>query len=1007
MTLRRAGMLVLVLALSACDTATQVAMPPELVFATFNSATSTIPLPNDLVLQNAAAVTPAAQSEVLKGYIMSGGWPSDVEVPISLPFHAVTWDANSGTAGAYVPAAAPMLDAASVTPQTVTLLRADTSPPTPVAYEAVITAGKLTLRKPAASATDLSRRWPGGRYVVAVRGGPSGVKTTTGLPVAADGAIALVIPNKDLSKAENQPIGGLSPATAAQANGLRTILWNPLNWQASATGSWSPVPSATVTPAFLAIDTVFPHQESAVVATFGIDRSAHVALDSAAGQIPFPSDFLLELNPANCPTGVAPCIKDNPAFGPAAAGLRTLDGFSTTALLLAPLTGLVDATTINRNSVHLFELPAGANPIWLKDLASSLPSGTGAAYLTQPPGTTSGGFANTLVLAPAVRADLSSLGAGKYFLPPLKEKTRYAVVVTKRVLNQAGTPLTRGAVGNILLSTTAALWGPDPRDPDCAVPSDPLCSKIPYILGPDLPTTQGLQALRDGLQPFLTTALPALTGGLTSKDDVSMIYTVSTQTVTTPSTASLAFAAGALPTAATFLTPATVGAQYGVDAAAAFPGGVVSEFAEVTFDTQNLLLSGQTQGMFDTAHPTVEHLVALVALPNPALVTGACPAGFPATAKCAPLVVFRHGLPRAKGDMLPIATMLASKGFIVAAIDAEKHGDRTYCGGADQATADLQCFNPAGAPASTCVADPKLKTSVDTGIVGRCDSGLLRKRVDCADADVFLPSGAFNSACYAPKGIPLASGQYIISSNFFRSRDTFRQDVIDQAALVNALAPTAPPTAGADAFYDHLAGLNRAVHPDQVYFASLSFGSTNAALSVAVNPRFKMGAFQSGFATITDAFFNPESKYYATAAALLASFTPPVLPGTAQWTQFQQVAKWILDPADAANYGAMIKASSKPVLSQIGLCDGTVPSVQSEYFTAMLGLPVPAPSLADTSTGYTQWFSGSTTTLACPAAAVDHGWLITPSTGTLMTQAQASFAEFLTTGAAQPTTVKP
>ena len=342
---------------------------------------------------------------------------------------------------------------------------------------------------------------------------------------------------------------------------------------------------------------------------------------------------------------------------------------------------------------------------------------------------------------------------------------------------------------------------------------------------------------------------------------------------------------------------------------------------------------------------------------------------------------------------------------MVAAIDAEKHGDRTYCGAATQAAADRQCFNPpTNSPAATCVADEKLKTAADTGVVGRCSNGqLLRKRVDCAAP--FNTDGTFNAACFAPKGIPLATGNFVFSLNLFRFRDTVRQDVIDEAALVNALAPAAPRAAGADAFAAHLAESNLAVDPGQVYLASLSMGSENTALSLAVNPRFKKGAFQSGF-SIVDVSINPASSDHATLVALLAASNPPIVEGTADYLKFVQVAKWVLDPADAANYGALIAASAKPVLSQIGLCNPRIPNAQSQHFSAMLGLPVPLPEAGGT--GFTQWFINAGAGAVCPAAAVDHGFLVDPTQSpTLTAQAQASFADFLATGAAQPITVRP
>jgi hypothetical protein len=1016
MSLRRAGSLVLVLALAACKSATQEAQPPDLVFATFSSPN--IPSPNDLILAQIPANTPCSavasagggQGEFLCTFVKANGWPNDMELPISIPLSARRWDPTPTTAapyGHYADAAPPTVNTNTVTASTVALYRVDGATPVAVAYDAVATPGLLTLRKQADPVT--GRRWAAGaRYAVAVRGGPSGVKTTTGLPISADSAVALVIPNKDLTLAENQPLGaipdsngnGTSADEIASLEALRAATWLPLTWS-NATGAWTPAPGA-VTPAFTAINAAFPYAETAVIATFGTapDTGPVVLIDSGSGTAPLPIDLLR--------TSASGNIDLNAGFGAFGPGLTTLDGFSTTAMVLAQTSVPVDTSTVNGANVFLYKLTKnGAGAVTavtrlgeLKHLLGTGGNPLTAAYVAEPPPivtaaggniipgvpcAAAGGCSPIIGLQPAAGFDAG--GGVTVSLPPLAESTSYAVVVTNRVKDMLGRPLVRPTVGKIVLDFSKILK------------ADGVSSDIP---GVGNATAKALHAMQLELAPIWAP------GGLptgTTKADVVTAYTFKTQSVTTGAAGVLAFAAGAAPTSAAFYTPAQIGAAYGVNALAAFPGTSVAEFAEVQFNTMNLLISGnpQTQGAFDLAGPTPEPITALVALPDPALVTGACPGGFTA-AKCAPLVVFRHGIPRGKGDMLPIASALAAKGFVVAAIDAEKMGDRTYCGAATQAAADQQCFNPAGTPASTCVADAALKTSTDTGVVGRCSHGLLRKRVDCQDADLFV-GGVFNPACYAPKGVPLATGNFIFTLNLFRMRDTIRQDVIDEAALVNALAPAAPRAAGTDAFATHLLASSLAVNPDQVYFASLSMGSENATLSVAVNPRFKKGAFNAGFATIVDVSANPASSDHAVLLGMLSQ--AGIAPGSADYLLFVQLAKWILDPADAANYAPLIQASGKPVLSQLALCDPRIPNAQAAYFTGLL-LGAPVMPAGTPGTGFTQWFVNSASSQSCPADLVAHGFLVDPSTTPLLTaKAQASFADFLDTSSPQLTTVRP
>jgi hypothetical protein len=935
MSLRRAGTLVAALALTACHTVNLDPQPADLVFATFNSTTGVIPIPNDLVIQKAAtaapsASLPAAQIEVLKGYAKSGGFPSDVEVKIDIPFNAVVWDpAANGGAGAYAPAPAPTIDAGTVTPQTVALLKVDGGTVTPVAYEAVTgVPGKLTLRKPAVGAV---RRWAGGRYVVAVRGGPSGVKTTGGKEVTADQAISLAIQDKDLTLKENQP-PGFPPALAAQLNALTGVLWNKLSWQADASGAWSPVPAADVTGAFPALKDAFPYTETAVDATFAIDKSAHVALDSAAGQVPFPSDFLLEQNVANCPTGVAPRIVNNPAFGAAAPGLRTLDGFSTTALRLAPLPGPVTASTINWGNVHVFELPAGGLPVRLKDLSltsGALPSGAGAAYVTQPPGTSAGGFATTMVLAPAVPAYLTALGLGKYFLPPLKEKTQYAVIITNKVKNADGTAMTRSAAGNVILSTTSPLFGPGPGG-----------AEVPYVSGLDLATAKGLQGLRTALTPLLAN-LSALTGGATGKDDVAMVYTIKTQSVTGTSVSLAAAPYGIETTAGAAIFAGTAIAP--LPTPPGVPTSGIQGFYKVTFNSADIIdkSTGALRPTLasDLATPSVlptllKPLHAVVAVPEAANVP-LCPSPpFPAGARCAKLVIVGHGVNGDNSITYALASALASQGYVVAGIDFPLHGERNWCG------ADADCTTD-GTANGTCD-----KTGAFANSAGQGDA--VRPGV-CANGSVPRTAGS----------------RYLISATFFRTRDTFRQAALDMSALSLALArPPAPYPQPAGNPLSAVLPAGVIVDPSAIYYEGISWGAINGTSIVATNPRITRGVLSVGGGTIVDVFTTSPSFQAGVDAlfpTLLPGFTrPAVTPGNpafnpaifAAYTQLLQVAKWILDPADPLNYAQHLRTSplpnllanpagtvaqsAKDVFAQVALGDTVVPNPTNYLLDALI-----------------------------------------------------------------------
>jgi hypothetical protein len=993
----------------------------QVVVAAFTSAV--IPTPNDLALQATPSLPASAQRNLLQSFVDADGFPVDQAPSLTVPLSAYDWDAATH---AYVAAAAPpAVDAASVTADTAALFRLDVTPPLRVDVEASASQadGALTL-VPRADASG-SRRLPPGRYVFAVRGGAHGVTAGGGLPVAADLPVALTAPNKNLADPANQPPGGLTPAQIVQLETTRALLWNPVAWLPANLGSgnvWIPcLPSvlasapaplqaactaangAVSSSAYAAIDAAFPHGEVVSIAAFQIAPATGEtvpAVDSGSGEAPLPFDVLR--------TGEGGTIAYNPAFGPAAAGLATLDGFSTTAMMLAPVitpgasASAIDASTVTGANVLVYKL--GTTPTLLNELKYEFGKGAAgnpasAKYVAEPTPIVvpqgaqcpiAGGCSPVIGLQPAVNT-----GLGLY-LPPLEESTSYAVVITKRVHDLAGQSIGRPTFMTLLL---------DPNPLTAAGHS--------LVGGVDAATAAAIEQTRADLAPVFA-ALPSGT----TLDDVALAYSFKTQSITPTAVgiAALPYSTDGAGTvlASTTLTNAEAAAQYGIPAAAlpGLPAGPVAQLEEVQLPTVSLLLDSQNAGAFDKVHAAAEVVTALVALPNPALVTGTCPGGF--AAHCAPLVVFRHGITRSKGDLLPIAAALTARGFVVAAIDAEKHGDRSYC------TSDAQCCPAAVCgTASTCAFKANLTTPTDGGAaIGFCESApgvrgaYLNQRVDCAAP--FLTDGVTpNPACLSPKGVPYVSASYLVSMNFFRTRDSLRQDIIDQSALVKALAPGP----SADAFATHLGALGYAVDPTKVYWVSQSLGSIQGAVDIAVNPRISRAVFNTPGATLVDIFADPASHLHAALLGLIA----PIQAGTAAYLQLLQVAKWILDPADPANFGSHVALSplasplnasfpnpdrAGTVLVQSALCDGTIPNTENAYFASQLGLLVPAPG--DSTNGYVQWYGDLNSSAACPAGVASHGFLLDPTGNpSLTTQAQTTAGAFLSSPAAQPATVRP
>ena len=119
MSLRRIAALLLALAAACAKDVSPEASPAFVDYAVFDPSTGQIPLPNDLALlpSSVAAQPPGAQRELLEAFQLMGGFPNDIEVPVTIDFVRET----PGRAGSA--RSVPELDVTTVTPSTVSLLK--------------------------------------------------------------------------------------------------------------------------------------------------------------------------------------------------------------------------------------------------------------------------------------------------------------------------------------------------------------------------------------------------------------------------------------------------------------------------------------------------------------------------------------------------------------------------------------------------------------------------------------------------------------------------------------------------------------------------------------------------------------------------------------------------------------------------------------------------------------------------------------------------------------------
>lgn len=274
------------LAVAGCPDEVEEVTREPFARAVFDPDVPSIPTPNDLALQAAPGVTDPTTRGALFALIDAGGFLADPSTPglgqlslIAIPYERVTAGVGS------TPTAA--LDASTVTGSTVAIVRVSGDAPEVFAPAVVQNNPGLLVMLPAAVPPYV----PGARYVVAVRGGPDGVKTADGDQVYASSVIALVTnPDVNLDHPDARP-ASVTDEQAADLATLKLALTAPLNWMRVASDAvcraalgipagapfpegrcWLPDPAGDpgVLPAFNAVNLVFPVEEAISIQTFEI-----------------------------------------------------------------------------------------------------------------------------------------------------------------------------------------------------------------------------------------------------------------------------------------------------------------------------------------------------------------------------------------------------------------------------------------------------------------------------------------------------------------------------------------------------------------------------------------------------------------------------------------------------------------------------------------------------------------------------------------------------------------
>jgi hypothetical protein len=163
-----------------------------------------------------------------------------------------------------------------------------------------------------------------------------------------------------------------------------------------------------------------------------------------------------------------------------------------------------------------------------------------------------------------------------------------------------------------------------------------------------------------------------------------------------------------------------------------------------------------------------------------------------------------------------------------------------------------------------------------------------------------------------------------------------------------------------------------------------------------------------GGATISDILTTPQSVVGQQFLATLAEIG--IVPGTEEFLLFTIAAKWILDPADPANFAQNLVTSPLPnilvdptghtaqdpkaVLGQAASCDNVVPNFTNQLLYGLVGLHPIAP-LASDAAPTLQWYMTSSAPGACPTGVTSHGFLLDWTVPATALKAQTNVVRYL------------
>jgi hypothetical protein len=330
-----------------------------------------------------------------------------------------------------------------------------------------------------------------------------------------------------------------------------------------------------------------------------------------------------------------------------------------------------------------------------------------------------------------------------------------------------------------------------------------------------------------------------------------------------------------------------------------------------------------------------------------------------------------------------------------------------------------------------CVArDPTMRlpckpgTADDYRVCGVAGQGACTTGGVCEGGD-FLRSNAASLKALGPLGLglipfqqPVISGWNVFSlTNFFATRDNFRQQVIDLAQLVRVVKGSGPTSLSAQAG-GAAASPGLSFDMTHLGYVGQSLGGILGTLYNAVSPDTTNVVLNVPGGDLPQIILGAPSFVPYRNAFVAALAAQGIAAGTPAFDQFIGIAQWILDPADPANMawrlthpvdvgGVSAPSASRRAFIQFIEGDETVPNFSNlALVTGANRMFRPTPPSFNCSKPlycyeFTEARDGFDTTSA--PTNMRHGFLLAPPSATpagiaLTAKAQSQAASFLALG---------